>query len=539
MVVHDGDVGDFMCDLCSEMFKVRRDLKDHSLRHKSMVRGQEHPFKTEASMMEIGSTSHSQFDMNASKSHDNFDGLLDGNRLNVIKQETGAESMDSSGGDNSVRGRKDTPKLDSHVLSQLLEPHFSTVKSEDLDFISGNRQRASVISGMFKVDDGKDNSRSPRLNLTDGGSYRSKTGMPRSQRNKYSEASEFSNHSDFSSPPEDDHSPFDPLIHTKDKDVSFAMISNIKNADNANAFAHGKFSSTNHTHSKQDSMMIGFSGALKHRVMNPQHSFGGSGSNTKGHGSDNVSNRGVESARTPVFQSRPVSDLSMPGEVNHSILQSAITSDVPRSFQMNAAEYLNSILHKPTYEESKQNSAPKKLSSEKIDAPKPHSELKPPNRGNVHSVLDILKGLGSGGQLKAQLQSTTHSSSPSHSTQNSATNIFKSKLVSNKSQSSQGPALTSVSSSSKFRHHPDLSVLAQSYRGSSFVPSSLSNTSGNAGNQGTAVAQDRGGKRPLGNFIGGNDPVKSGFIFRIEDQLKDSLGSEKKQDDASGLLSNF
>lgn len=512
--VHDDDAGDFMCDVCSEVFKVRRLLKDHSLSHINESPSQTQPMKTETTGGD-----------NKTKVDSNFDTLLNegSDFLTDIKQE---------------RVNFESPtKSHSQILSPPVETQFTTVKTEDLDFITGNRQRASVISGMFNIHDGNESShrQSPSSGKPSKVSSRSKSGISQTQSNRFFEASDFSNSPDFSSLTDDDHPPFDPFINTKDNNTNSLLDS--KNTGDAFAqISSGKAAAdTVCTESKQ---RTGFKGALKHRALKLQKS---SVSKTGSQGSVNVSNNGAESARPSVSVSQPgpvpSGDVHVTRGGKHSILQSAITSNLPEAFAMNTADYINSILHKSSADLLRQN-LPNKTVSENVL--KLQTDIKSSGHGSLHGVLDILKGNSSGSHLKAQLQSSLGSTPPSQS-QDPQANVMKSKFMSNQSDGPTSRAMPTGRGGPGSRHkqHTDFSILAQSYRDSSVVPGSMSNTSMHSSMLGPVATAERGGKRALRNLIGVSDPLQSSFLFGIDEHVKDNLGSEKNPEDSSGLLTNF
>lgn len=523
VAAHDNDSGNFMCDLCSDMFTVRRHLKEHSCSKENSQLGVKGELEK--------TLPKKSNDIKNLNSNYILDKVFSGNNSLVTDFKQEPKSCDDNTGLSSS-----PPNSDSENILTLSKFPLTTVKTEDIGLTTFPRQRASVISGTFNVDsdsrtehsDSRDSAvLNPSKNKDKSVRNISKPGFSQSQSHRFFDTSEFSNSPDFSSLTEDDHHSFDPFLRTKENNSSAVDNKNTGDAfaqSSAEKLAIGK----QFPHSKQENILLSFAGALKQRPSVSQSSSAIRNDMRGNHVSSDV-----ESARPSVVHSQPGQSPTTGGG-KHSILQSAISSRIPGGFQMNPLDYVN-YLSKAAAGSAKQKLPPKTL-SQHSDGKSP-VDIKSGNRSSAHSVLDMLKSApSSGSHLKTQLQSGLDLKSQSP-TQNPPANVLKSKFLSNKSDLSSGKSnLTSQGApSSRHRQPADLSIFAQSYLSHQLVPGSVSNVGNHPDIAKSSAGQDKG-RRHLSNLLGVSDTLPSGFMFNVEDHVKDS---DKKQDEGPGLLSHF
>ena len=213
---HDNDQGSFMCDLCPDIFTVRRQLKEHVKTHNSQFThsGDDPPKPCIGLTGTIGCESLDG-PQNSSRRADPAYSFV-GKKLLATMLGSALTSVSQS---ESVR--VSSPKdllLPSQIKTENTSPsEQESASGEDAGFV--NRTRASVISGMFNVNDDqspersalglgqpsrkKDNSKMTQSQ--DGGSVSGSTVVSAIRGDRFYEVNEFVNSPDFSSLTEDDN----------------------------------------------------------------------------------------------------------------------------------------------------------------------------------------------------------------------------------------------------------------------------------------------------------------------------------------------
>lgn len=554
VAIHDNDLGDFMCDLCSEMFTIRYQLKQHSQKHKNTeLPSQNDPsgnggpendflasenFKSESADQKPASKVTSLADAASDQSTDPpMSGMGDNSERMLVSAisvvDIKQEPKDSDFTSDLPESSNTAVKFGVQTPAYLSQFPVSTMKTAYTGSVPLNSRRASVISGMFKIaDEGVDDpgetgvSDTVKMPRESTPGNVSKTDTPQSQTNRLFDAHDFTNSPDFSSLT-DDNLPFDPFLRTKESVSALGckITDKVVPLPSADKFASGK----NYTLSKHENV-LNLLGALKHRSLIQQNS-----NVSKSDSHDSSASDTSENVRSSVAHAQ-LSKGPGVGGMKQSILHSAIEGRLQGTAQVSAGDYMN-LLHKTVPKDLKQNFPPKTL-TENIDS-KSRSDTKTGSQASLHSVLDILKGQSSAGHVKAQIDTGSLDLSTHGQTQVPLSNILKSKVPVNKSDITSVRSLSSGQSSSASRHKQQTDLLfAQSFLNPTFMSNPLSSTGIHSGIAGKSSAQERE-KRPLGGFISMNDQLQSGFLFSMEGNMKDNLSADKSKDEPSGLLSNF
>ncbi|XP_045162530.2 uncharacterized protein LOC123527251 [Mercenaria mercenaria] len=230
---HDNDEGTFMCDFCSDIFKVRKQLIEHSKQHDVVmgpsVGNSPRTPTTSVASSQITETGQSLTDVVLNNVE--IESRKETEKFTTIKQEVDSNDFQflSAGRENLLNTKENA----------------RNVKSEMFGVIPGlpsNRSRASVISGTFRIDDESGDSRQsnmqeratfPRGNLSDENfiNLPDKSTINRTSSNarspdfldsdRFFEPSDFTNSPDFSTLTESDDldlSPFESVSNSLKKD---------------------------------------------------------------------------------------------------------------------------------------------------------------------------------------------------------------------------------------------------------------------------------------------------------------------------------
>lgn len=584
--IHDNDEGSFMCDLCSEIFSVRKNFIEHSKQHElgtgkltgscpgsAMSTGSSHITETSPSLNQFASKINEiSCCVNTEKA-----------TVQMVKQEVDCESFDFLGSSNeNISNAKGN--------SLGVKTEFEGMNAG----LPNNRSRASVISGTFRIDDESGDSRQSSIqekvavsrgnlnvenlvSLTGKGSFNRTSSNLRSPNflasDRFFEPADFSNSPDFSTLTEGDDldlSPFgdmsEPLKKDNEKSVKMSQSMCAKQIDPSASLDLKQKIMKQFSTSSQSCCTIPVSGsglpashglirqssASSLQMQNSQISALLSSETTTTHSSNSSQiNRGQLHRAASAGQTSPFSN----SQNNHGNSYQPNSQNKRWSgFQMSAADFVNSFLG-----EAKADSVAFEPKSYNTKASPFTQSL---SKGATSTVAienrnDVFNKDNIENQIKSELFSEFDiSPNNQKSSASLAPGSFKQSVPQNRFGNTSSDAFHGINPSSfspqqfpqNFSEKSDFSAFGQQFGGpfsqTSPYSSSVSNNSLKANlapdySLDSSVTPDVNKRHLQGIYGGRSDTIQntSFYLAGVDDTMKDLTGSDK--DETTALLSNF
>ncbi|KAL4221395.1 hypothetical protein ACF0H5_019653 [Mactra antiquata] len=550
LTLHDEDVGSFMCELCPEIFTVRKLFVEHSKVHESMAGN---VLKPDSSMIEtkpIQSTDVGIENVDFLKTESpDTDSRLKGPFTSRLH-----DTIENS---DFTSGKQDTTLIGSDNLPV-------TVKSEILDLnfpCAGNRSRASVISGTFRIDDEPDTKHLGSLNRYSKSNMMSDsaTGLSKGNSDMYSvrsndfldsgklfEPSDFSNSPDFSTLTDvDDLNPFEGLSDTISKDtVTKSAKFRHKTNDRGNKSVGYFDPSQKLSQFSNSSQSFGFTPSSSQcldvtvdnsssKVLQKHNSHMNSIQSSDTSTSSDISQYSLSEIPRSLTGDHNFQQHEPHGKTTLSSSQNKQWS----SYSMSASDFVNSVLSNENKSDLSQfdSSSINTKQTQLIQGLSKSDINDVPSRGHMYSKDNIEN------QLKSEIFSDfaagiSNIKSTIHSDKHNVSSASTSSNAGSFQGLNRGGFGLNRFHQSFSSEKSDLSVFGQQYVNQ--YPGSTSYSTINNSALTNSVTSDVNNKRHL-HGIFSNRSESSHNNFYLSDSMKEVTGTDKSSDDTATLLSNF